>query len=150
MRIRRITKNDRECYVELAEGFYHSPAVLHDIPRSYIERTFDEMMRSDVYVDGFLMEADEGVVMGYALISKTFSQESGGLAVWVEELYVLPEHQGQGVGSQVFALLEEVYPDCCRFRLEIEPDNEGAERLYRRMGYGDLPYRQMVKEKTDN
>lgn len=148
MRLRRMTEGDRDCYLKLAEAFYTSTAVLHSIPRRYMERTFDEMMRSNVYVDGFFMEAEDGAVMGYALIAKTFSQEPGGLAVWVEELYVLPEYQGQGVGSQVFALLEEYYPDCKRFRLEIEPDNEGAERLYRRMGYGDLPYRQMVKDKT--
>ena len=146
MRLRRMTKDDRECYLQLAEGFYTYPAVLHDIPRSYIERTFDEMMRSDVYVDGFLMEAEDGAAMGYALIAKTFSQESGGLAVWVEELYVLPEYQGQGAGSQVFTLLEEFYPDCSRFRLEIEPDNLRAKRLYAEMGFSRLDYEQMVMD----
>lgn len=148
MQLRRMNAGDRELYLQMATAFYTSPAVLHAIPRAYIERTFDEMMRSDVYVDGFLLE-DEGTAMGYALIAKTFSQEPGGLAIWVEELYVLPEYQGRGLGSQAFEQLERYYPDCRRFRLEIEPDNEGAERLYRRLGYDILGYKQMVKDKPD-
>ena len=73
--------------------------------------------------------------MGYALTAKSFSQECGGQCVWVEELYVLPAYQGKGMGSRVFELLNAYYPDCCRFRLEVEPENEGAARLYRRLGY---------------
>ena len=34
-----------------------------------------------------------------------------------------------------------------RYRLEAEPENEGAVRLYHRMGYKELPYMQLVKEK---
>ena len=33
-----------------------------------------------------------------------------------------------------------------RLRLEVEPDNEHAVSLYRRLGYRDLPYRSMVKD----
>ena len=56
MHIRRCEERDRELYLWLAREFYHSPAVLHPAPDSYFERTFDEMMRSDVYADGFLLE----------------------------------------------------------------------------------------------
>ena len=65
------------------------------------------MMRSDVYVDGFLLQSDSGETMGYALVSKTFSQEPGGRAIWVEELSVLPEFRGQGLGSEAPVLLHE-------------------------------------------
>jgi len=33
-----------------------------------------------------------------------------------------------------------------RYRLETEPENEGARRLYARHGYEEFPYLQMVKE----
>lgn len=67
MHIRRCEERDRELYLRLAKEFYHSPAVLHPVPDSYFERTFDEMMRSDVYADGFLLEEEDGTCMGYAL-----------------------------------------------------------------------------------
>ena len=123
--------------------------MLHPVPDSYFERTFDEMMRSDVYADGFLLEDENGTCMGYALTAKSFSQECGGQCVWVEELYVLPAYQGKGMGSRVFELLNAYYPDCCRFRLEVEPENEGAARLYRRLGYEALGYDQYVLERQE-
>lgn len=149
MHIRRCEERDRELYLRLAREFYHSPAVLHPVPDSYFERTFDEMMRSDVYADGFLLEDEDGTCMGYALTAKSFSQECGGQCVWVEELYVLPPYQGKGMGSKVFGLLNAYYPDCCRFRLEVEPENEGAARLYRRLGYEALRYDQYVLERQE-
>ena len=147
MNIRRFEEKDRDLYLSMAGAFYASPAVLKPIPRAHMERTFDEMMRSDVYVDGFLMTSDEGEPMGYALISKTFSQEPGGLAVWVEELSVLPAFRGRGVGGDTLRWLEAHYP-WARIRLEVEPENERAVELYRRLGYGVLGYMQMYKDRA--
>ncbi|MCI5957063.1 MAG: GNAT family N-acetyltransferase [Clostridiales bacterium] len=141
--IRRFTEADRALYLSMAEAFYRSPAVLKPIPRSYMERTFDEMMRSDVYVDGFLLEYG-GEAAGYMLIAKTFSQEPGGQAIWVEELSVLEPFQGKGLGSEALNWVKARYPDCRRIRLEVEPDNERAIRLYERLGYEKLDYYQMV------
>lgn len=147
MHLRRVTASDREVYLKMVHDFYHSPAVLHPVPDEHFQRTFEEILRSDVYSDGFLLEDDEGRCMGYAVTAKGFSQECGGQFVWVDELYVLPEHQGKGVGTEALRLLEEYYPHCKRFRLEVEPDNEDAARLYRRLGFEGLAYRQFVKDK---
>lgn len=149
MRLKRLERTDRETYLEMSRAFYHSSAVLHPVPDSYLERTFEEVLASRVYADGFLIEDDDGTVMGYALTAKTVTQEAGGQVVWVEELYILPQHQGQGAGTQALRLLEAEYPHCARFRLEIEPENTDAERLYRRLGYQALEYRQMMKEPKD-
>ncbi|MEG0268865.1 MAG: GNAT family N-acetyltransferase [Clostridia bacterium] len=146
MQIRRFREDDKELYLKLAEDFYHSPAVLHPIPHEYLERTFNEMIRSNVYVDGFLLMSDEGETVGYALVSKTFTQEAGGLTLWVEELSVLPSYRGQGAGSKVLAHLESEYPEWARFRLEVEPDNVRAVKLYERFGYEEIPYFQMGKD----
>lgn len=144
MRIRKFKKTERGMYLEMAEEFYHSSAVLHPVPREYLERTFDEMLRSDVYVDGYLLESDGGEPMGYMLLSKTFSQECGGLAIWVEELSVLPAFRGQGAGSEALNWVKRRYPEVRRIRLEVEPDNERAIELYRRLGYEELSYYQMI------
>lgn len=146
MKLRRVAQGDREAYLTLAKAFYHSPAVIKPVPEAYLAATFAEMMRSDDYVDGFMLESDAGESMGYALTAKTFSQEAGGLAVWLEELYILPQFQRQGLGSQAIRALEAYYPENRRVRLEVEPDNADAARLYRRLGFKPLAYRQYVKE----
>ena len=142
--IKRITHKDKDIYFELANEFYNSDAVIKPVPQHYFENTFQEMMRSNVYAEGFLLMAD-GTVQGYALIAKTFSQEAGGLAVWIEELYVREKYRSRGLGSEFFEFVQREIP-AARYRLEVEPENERAVALYRRKGFEVLPYRQMVSQ----
>lgn len=142
--IRKLTAADRDIYLQLAHEFYHSPAVLHAVPDEYLRRGFDEMMRSDQYMQCMLLE-HEGQVAGYALLSKTYSQEAGGICIWIEEIYVRPDYRQKGLGKTFFEALERMQP-AARYRLEIEPDNQRAERLYRSLGFEPLLYRQMVRD----
>lgn len=144
MTIRRLTPADRAEFVSMGREFYTSGAVLHDIDPVYHERAFDELMRSDVYLDCVFFEED-GAVIGYALLNKSYSREVGGAVVWVEELYVRSEYRCKGVGNKFFDWLEENVP-ASRYRLEIEPDNERARKLYENRGYCALAYRQMVRD----
>ena len=140
---RKIDPADRAEFLAMSREFYESDAVLHSIPEEFHERSFEELMRSDVYLECYIMETD-GKAVGYALLTKTFSREAGGLNIWVDELYLRPEYRGLGAGSAFFAFLEQTHP-AARYRLETEPENERAQNLYRRMGYRDLPYLQMIK-----
>lgn len=144
--IRRIRKEDKKTYLEMAEKFYNSDAVLHNIPKFHLTNTFEELIKSDTYVLGYIME-QEGAIAGYALLSKSYSQEAGGSVLWIEEIFILPEFRGYGLGSEFFTYLEEEMPvDTKRVRLEIEMGNKKAASLYRKMGFEDFPYAQMVKE----
>ena len=56
--IREIKKEDRQLYMEMSEEFYNSEAVLHSIPESYREAAWEEMMRSEEYAKGYILEKD--------------------------------------------------------------------------------------------
>lgn len=144
--IEQLKPETREELVSLMHEFYHSPAVLAPVPDAYFERTCDEILAGSPFAAAHLIRKN-GKLAGYALLAFTYSNEAGGLVVWIEELYVRPEFQGQGLGSRYFAWLQEAYGDrVARMRLEVEPENERARALYSRMGYEDLPYMQMRKE----
>ena len=143
--IRKLTKADEQLYMAMTEEFYNSEAVLHAIPEENRRACFEELMRSDVYLECYIFETDKGEIAGYALLDKMFSHEVGGILVWVEELYVRPDFQGHGIGGAFFAYLEKNVP-AARYRLETEPENEGARALYKRKGYRELGYLQMVKD----
>mgnify|MGYP005975150463 FL=1 len=145
--IRKIEKTDRELFLRLTREFYASPAVLHPVPDSYHTAVFEEMMRSDLYAEGYFLEYD-GIPSGYALLAKTYSHEAGGLVVWIEEIYTVPEMRGKGLGREFFAFLERQYgASAMRLRLETEPENKKAEALYKKLGFQELGYRQFVKER---
>ena len=144
--IRGIRPEDKKTFLAMSREFYRSPAVLHDVPESFHEEAFSELMRSDRYLDCRFYEDGSGEVIGYALLIKTFSREAGGVTIWVDELYVRPSWQGKGIAHRFFAWLEENIP-AARYRLETEPENERARALYNRLGYTELPYLQMLKER---
>ena len=93
----------------------------------------------------YLLEQD-GKTAGYALLSRQFSQEAGGMALWIDEIYIRPPFRGRGLGSEFFRFLEEnIHGRIKRLRLETEPENKGAQALYHRLGFRPLGYLQMIK-----
>jgi GNAT superfamily N-acetyltransferase len=54
---------------------------------------------------GFILvaSAPDGNPIGVAYASSLLSLEHGGFSGWLEELYVLPEWRGQGIGSRLIA-----------------------------------------------
>ena len=142
--IRKLEESDRGEFLAMSREFYDSGAVLHSIGEECHLRAFEELMRSEVYLECCIIEY-KGETAGYGLLNKSFSREAGGRVVWAEELYIRPEFQGRGLGSCFFSWLEKNVP-AARYRLEAEPGNAGAIRLYGRLGYKRLPYIQMVKD----
>ena len=85
--LKRFTKEDKNEYFELAESFYHSDAVLHPVPYSHLEATFNELMTSSPFLDACKIIYNNTTV-GFALFAITYSQEAGGKVLWLEELYI--------------------------------------------------------------
>ncbi len=140
-----MNESDREFFLKAADEFYHSDAVEKPLPLSRLEADFDEVMRSDVYLEGLIFEYD-GERAGYCLMTKTFHTEAG-MTLWIEDIYILEQYRGKGLGGELFAYLEKNYADRFgRFRLEVEEDNEHAVHLYKKNGFRVLPYAQMVRD----
>lgn len=143
--IRALSENDRALWLELTGEFYTSPAVDHSIPEKFRSNCFDALMSKTPYADAVIVESG-GKVAGYALLAITFSQEAGGIAVWIEEAYIREEFRGKGLGHEIFSWVENKYPNASRYRLEVEDDNTRAIKLYESLGYKKLNYGQMIKD----
>ena len=63
----------------------------------------------------------------------------GGEIDWLEDLFVLPEYQGRGIGGQAVRLAEAMVRQYSQsMYVEAAARNEAAIRLYRRLGYDCL------------
>lgn len=136
--IRKILHDDKTEYIKMAEDFYSSPAVLSPVPKSHFETTFDELMKGSAFTEGFIFDFDENIA-GYGLIAKTFSQEAGGIVIWIEEIYVKEDYRNKGLGSEFIEYVKDNIP-AKRYRLETEPENLKAQQLYKRHGFSHLEY----------
>ena len=144
--IREIESRDRDKFIAMVKKFFSSEAVLHDIPASHIQQTFEEVIADSPYAKAYIIE-DNGETAGYGLLSLTYSNEAGGMVVWIEELYIMKQFRGKGLGNQFIDFINREYAQQAkRIRLEIVDSNKSAERLYRRKGYAPLDYVQMVHE----
>jgi GNAT superfamily N-acetyltransferase len=143
--IRKFVPEDREDYIRFSTEFYNSSAVDKPVPREHFEQGFDEMMRSDVYVQGYMLVCD-GNNVGYCVTMKTYSVEAGGITIWIDELFVLEEYRSKGLGRELFNYIEENGDKKLRrIRLEVELENGRAISLYKKMGFEPAPYDGMWK-----
>lgn len=145
--VRKAIASDAPALGEMFREFYDSPAVLHPVPENYHEKTLEELFSPNSRQMAYVFEK-EGVPVGYALLSDKFSHEAGGMEWWLEEFYVREAHRGEGLGHEFLQILTQqaVMQNIRRLRLEIEPDNFRAARLYESMGFECLPYAQMIRK----
>jgi GNAT superfamily N-acetyltransferase len=88
-----------------------------------------------------LIATIDGAPAGFALFFHTFSTFLARRGLWLEDLFVYPEHRGAGVGR---ALLQSVAAvarsrDCGRFEWAVLDWNEPAIGFYERLGATLLP-----------
>ena len=99
----------------------------------------------------FVVARDGGEIVGLAALSFAWTLEHGGKSAWLDELYVVPERRGRGIGR---ALLVRVIDEaralgCKAIDLEVEEAHRRAERLYEREGFRPLARTRWVKSVTE-
>jgi GNAT superfamily N-acetyltransferase len=94
------------------------------------------------YYKALLAEISEGassISIGFALYFFTFSTFVGKPTLYLEDLFVLPEYRGRGVGSQLLRQLARIalQRDCGRMEWSVLDWNEPAIKIY--LGLGARP-----------
>lgn len=140
------SKKYRVEFHQMMKEFFASPAVLHNVPESHFEKTISELENGTPYFDVYIFEAD-GKIAGYGAVTKTYSNEAGGLCYWFDEIYIREKFRGQGLGSDFIRQVIAEHPEVKRFRLETEPENEAAGRLYKKLGFEPLEYCQWTLDR---
>lgn len=75
-------------------------------------------------------------VAGYALFFHTFSTFVGRRGLYLEDLFVLPDHRGRGIGKRLLAHLAKLAIErrCRRMEWAVLDWNESAIRFYKSLG----------------
>ncbi len=141
--IRKIQRSDKPVYMQLVRAFYEETELT--VPEKHIIDTYKEMMRGSRYLSAFVI-ITEGETVGYALVSKTYSQKEGGNIWRIEELYVLPEHRNKGLAMEFFSFLEANCPDTVKqFRIELAPDSQTEGSIYDKLDFKEYAFCHLVR-----
>jgi len=140
--IRKIQRADTELVVDMMRKFYNSPSVITDGSEKIFAANVENCLNGSPYVDGFVF-VDGGKIIGYGITAHGYSTEFGGECIWIEDIYVEAEYRGHGVGTKFIRHVKEIYPEKI-LRLESEANNIKALSLYKRLGFGELPYLELV------
>lgn len=132
--VRGATRADVEAIHALIVALATYERAAHEViatPRELEEALFCDAPRT------FALVAElDGVVVGFALWFNTYSTWMGRHGIWLEDLFVLPEHRGHGLGK---ALLAELASICIangwrRLEWNVLDWNEPALGFYRSLG----------------
>ena len=100
----------------------------------------DELLRVGLfgphpYAEAVLAEED-GEPVGFALFFHTFSTFLARPGLYLEDLFVLPEHRGRGVGRTLLSHLARLSLErgCGRLEWAVLNWNKDAIRFYERLG----------------
>lgn len=89
----------------------------------------------------FLVFHGDGAV-GIAVCFLGFSTFAARSLVHIEDLAVLPEYRGQGVGRRLLSAVEVKARKigCCKLTLQVQENNHRARKVYGRMGFTRTEY----------
>ena len=141
--IRLMTRKDKEAVIEMMRVFYASPAVLSNGSETIFENDVENCVNDSPYLEGYIF-SDDSITVGYAMIAKSFSTEFGKKCIWLEDLYLKKEYRGLGIIPQFIEFIESRYPNTI-LKLEVEAENKHAVHVYKKRGFKELAYQEMIK-----
>jgi len=102
---------------------------------------------------GFYVVADDGgMAVAGLLVTFEWSDWRNKWFWWIQSVYVLPDYRGRSVYRQMYEFvkhLAEERGDVCGFRLYVEHDNHGAQRVYEKVGMKKSHYLAYEEEKEN-
>lgn len=144
--IKEMKAEDAQAVLKMMKIFYDSPAVSHDVAEDTMKRDIEACIGDNPLIDGYVFWEQEEIA-GYGMIVNSFSTEFGKACVWVEDLYIKPGYRGKGIGTQFLSFVEERFREqAVLLKLEVERENTVAVEVYKKCGYEELPYLEMIKE----
>ena len=130
LRMRRAGFADKPLLMQLIAAFCEADG--HAFDRASLERALPPLLADDAFGVVWLLDAP---VLGYAVVTWSYSLESGGREALLDEIYLA--RQGQGIGGEFLqAIISDLRErEIQRFFLETELHNERVRGFYARHGF---------------
>jgi GNAT superfamily N-acetyltransferase len=132
--IRAATPDDVPTIARLIRGLADYEKLLHLVALDET-RLRDHIFGKRPYVEVLLAE-EEGIVVGFALFFHSYSTFACKPGLYLEDLFVEPEHRGKGHGKALLMELAKLAVErgCRRIEWSVLNWNEPAIEFYKSLG----------------
>jgi GNAT superfamily N-acetyltransferase len=136
--IRPATSADTAEIARLIRGLAEYERLTHMVTLDD-EQLREHLFGQHPYAEVLLAE-DAGKVVGFALFFHNYSTFASNPGIYLEDLFVEPEHRGKGHGKALLRALASVAVErgCGRMDWCVLDWNEPAIRFYRSLGAGPM------------
>jgi ribosomal protein S18 acetylase RimI-like enzyme len=144
MQLIQVTPSDIPAILEMIKDFYAIDGYPFDTERS--GANLEAFMENESLGRIWLVRSGENVA-GYVVLTFCFSFEFGGKTAFIDELYIVKEYRGQGLGRKVIErVLEQAKAlGVQAVHLEVETHNHPGIRLYGSLGFKEHKRKLMTK-----
>jgi GNAT superfamily N-acetyltransferase len=133
-RLRSATSDDVPVIAELIRGLARFEKLEQEVVMT------EELLAAGLFGDRpyaeVVLAEDDGRPVGFALFFHNFSTFLGRPGIYLEDLFVLPEQRGQGIGRMLLAHLARLAVErgCGRLEWAVLDWNRDAIKFYERLG----------------
>ena len=134
LRIEQVTEKDIQLLLTFIRGLAEYEK-LSDRVSATEERLRTSLFGKRPYAEALLAYKNDRPI-AYAIYYFTYSSFQGLPGLYLEDLFVLPNSRGFGIGRQLLAFLarKAVALGCCRIEWAVLNWNEPAIRFYKNLG----------------
>ena len=149
MKIRPATEDDVQLVHDLICELATYEKLRHEVVGT------PEMLRASFFdrgdAEALIVEDDDGEAVGYAIFYTTFSTFECRSGIWLEDVYVKPEHRRGGIGLRIMEHLAALALERGHIRLEwcALEWNEPALNFYAKLGADRLDAWRMLRLEVD-
>lgn len=146
-KIRVAKESDFETVLDLMAIYYAEDDYAFD--RSLGREALTQLCNAE-HLGRLWVLIDEGRVVGYMAVTLGFSLEYQGRDAFIDEIFIGESARSRGLGTMAMETAESF----CRqagvraLHLEVEGHREGAQALYQKRGFVELPRLRMSKVLT--
>ncbi len=132
--LRSATRDDVPVIAELIRGLARFEKLEQEVVMT------DELLAAGLFGDRpyaeVVLAEDDGRPVGFALFFHNFSTFLGRPGIYLEDLFVLPEQRGRGIGRMLLAHLARLAVErgCGRLEWAVLDWNRDAIKFYERLG----------------
>jgi ribosomal protein S18 acetylase RimI-like enzyme len=143
--LREATSQDVDGLIAMMRELAEQEPVLPFDPGA-VRNAWMQFFGNPDFGKAWLIDVDDKTA-GYVILTMGFSFEYHGREAFIDELYLAPEFRGRGIGGAAmeFVAARAGAMGVNAIHLEVDPQNDAAVGLYRRLGYVDHDRRLMTK-----